>query len=274
MNDLIVAGESQTQVTAAQEAYLLLGQWERHLHGEASDRYLDANIPHQDREKMFTRLRGLARQLVEIKGSPEGRSRAAGAIAAMFATGWPLYKFDQREEKVVAAYIAALMDFPIWAIESVCKSAGAGKLEDLRTEFPPSGARLALECDKLTQQIREEKSRFERLLFTRDVRLPVPPMTEAERAAAKQRYDDWKAGRAPDPIPEHEKKRQAEFAEWKRQRDEHSQLAEYARRGRMPEYAGNMLISPWLADNIRSGRIGDMKARKQAKDREGEGQQS
>jgi hypothetical protein len=152
--------------------------------------------------------------------------------------------------KVTAAYVNALGDHPVWAIESVCKALARGLVEGVNPTFPPSAAVVAQQCENKTVDMREEKSRFVRLLSIKDIR--APQLSEEELAGIRARHEEWKVkNQKPDPITEEEQRRREEASSQAIAASQANIIGAYKAMGRRPHYASDgTLISPSLLKSI------------------------
>ena len=208
---------------------------------------LSKEITREHRGILLERRQSLANQLRGLGMSVAARDRAGVAITTMFRDGWPLYKMDNPKQ-VVAAYIHALQDFPVWAVESVCSALAKGLIEDARVEFPPSAAQVAKLCEAKIGDMKAERARFDRVLSITEIRRA--PMTGEEREAARLRYEEWKANQPPDPEDLRRQEREKERAEEAKARNEQRILADYKARGMQPMRIAGCIVSPSLLKNL------------------------
>jgi hypothetical protein len=217
---------------------------------------LSKEITREDRKILSDRSHAIANSLRGCGLSVAGRENAAAAIAGMFRDGWPLYKIDNPKQ-VVAAYIHGLQDYPIWAVQAVCKALATGQVEDVRPDYPPATARVAQLCEAKIADLRREQTKFQRVLSIKETRAPA--MTNEEREAVWLRHQEWRAQQKPDPVSAAELARQEQAAIATRSRNERAMLREYAALGIQPVRSANgMLISPSLRRSL--GLTGQVKA--------------
>ena len=236
------------ELTKTIRATRILNIYENDVEEQGRILTLSKEISNADRQILTERHHALANSLRGCGLSIAARDRAALAITAMFRDGWPLYKMDNPKQ-VTAAYINALQDYPVWAVEAVCGALAKGMVEEVRPDYPPAAARVAQLCEAKTGDMREEKRKFVRLLSIKDLR--AAPMTNEERAAALARHEKWKASQQPDQIDAEETAKLDESARVTIVANEKRILQEYAARGVPAHRASNgTLISPSLLKNL------------------------
>lgn len=106
------------------------------------------------REQITARLAVVRRALLPLDRAMAERERAARAIAAMLS-GWVNARVADPAAKV-SAYVAALADLPVWAVEQVCHDVARGRIEGLDAAFPPSAAQLHQLCEDAVSRLRKE----------------------------------------------------------------------------------------------------------------------
>jgi hypothetical protein len=242
-----IALSTAEELTKTKIADLVLRQYQSDVIVEHGRPTLSKEISREHRGILLDRRQSLANQLRGLGMSVAARDRAGVAITTMFRDGWPLYKMDNPKQ-VVAAYIHALQEFPVWAVESVCGALAKGLVEDARVEFPPSAAQVAKLCETKIAEMKGERAKFDRILSIVEIRRA--PMTGEEREAARLRHEQWKANQPPDPEDLQRQEREKERAERSRVRNEQRILAEYKARGMQPMRIAGCIVSPTLLKNL------------------------
>lgn len=237
-------------LTKTVRAGRLLAQYESDVEQDRGTHTLSKEIPDADRRVLTDRLHSLSRQLTGLGISAAGRDRAAAAVLAMFRDGWPLYRVDN-PVKIVAAYVNALQDHPVWAVESVCGALAKGMVDDANVDYPPSAARVVQLCTDKTTDLRAQRLKFQRVLAIKEIR--PPQMSGEQRERMRGKFQQLRDDLAPDQIGEDERRALEESTRRKRQRDESLILREYKALGKEPlRTSAGVLISPWLAKKIGS----------------------
>jgi hypothetical protein len=106
------------------------------------------------REQITARLAVVRRALLPLERAMAEKDRAFRAVAAMLS-GWVNAKVADPAAKV-SAYVAALADLPVWAVEQVCHDVARGRIEGLDAAFPPSAAQLHQLCEDAVARLRKE----------------------------------------------------------------------------------------------------------------------
>lgn len=251
-NDLTKAatiGVSE-ELTKSRAALELLKRFENDVLLEGNILTLGVLPSKADKQALYDRATAVGRSLTPSSYSIASRERAAGAVTAMFRDGWPLHKIEIPKQ-VIAGYLAALSDHPVWAIEMVCSHYARGLIVGENPNFPPSAAAIARQCENKTVDMREEKARFIRILAIKDIR--KPQMTDEELAGVRARHEAWKLKNLiePDPISEEERRRREEASRQAIAASRMDIIASYRAMGRKPHYASDgTLVSPSLLKSV------------------------
>lgn len=201
-----------------------------------------------ERERLASRDRQLSSILRAASDIPNGNSRIALAITAMFA-GYLNAKASDAKA-ATAAYVKELGRYPAWAVERACMAVSSGSVSGLSPDFPPSAPRLAQVAQGYLDEHLQGKRKIQKVLSAKLVYQPSEGERErvhtglvelADTLREKARFND------PDEV-----QRKARAAEQARQANERDIRAAREAANLPALESGKVLVSPSLLKTLES----------------------
>lgn len=242
---LTTTESNDVELTKTKQARILIDRFSNDVIMEGRVPTLSVLPTKEERAVLSDRRASLAGQLRPVNYSVANKEKFVAVISRFFGN-WPTFK-PEKPKEVVATYLMALGDFPLWAIESVCSDIAKGGVTGVNPAFPTAAPQMAQLCGHKIAVLQAEHVKVSGLLAVRDVR--VSPLTPEEREISVAKHKEWEAQR--DSVDEEiDTKRRDELAARSIARNEQAIRDEYKARGEKPVTAGKFLVSPSLLKNI------------------------
>lgn len=166
---------------------------------------LTRSLTEHEKDRIRKRIAEL--QTVLAERNSQAVDRAINAMMLSFPSG---RASGQEAEAVVAAYGYVLGDLPPWSVSEAVKRFARGQVPGVNPAFPPSGAEVHDEAEKVLAPWRAELMRWERTLagevmekinpMSREQRLELESHREAEAAREWLRNNLIAMGKDPDEL--------------------------------------------------------------------------
>lgn len=208
----------------------------------------------------------IAMRPLNYSGASELHRRAGAIISRFLERSFPSYNPGEPENarKVVASYVAAVIDLPLFAIEAACNAISKGELTHLKMEggyierislsFPPTPVLLSVAAKTMIPMVGEEWQKVRRVLSVDRLRELPKPDDPAKAEIVKEKFKALAEG-----MSERLKSEQRSIDEERAKRaiDANNQtiLKQYREMGVQPVRSGNMLVTPSLLKVMGRGHL-------------------
>ena len=267
-NDLTLHSDALPGLDLVDEGERVLAAFVADLHEEGGTPMLSVLPSKAQRAVLIEHCNKLGTLIRPTSMATEDGKRAASALALMFSGFLSLRKADAVE--LVTTFLAHLEELPVFAIEAACRDVPAGRVTEydqrrgrhvpIDPAYPPTSPQLFAAAARHAEKHRAAHYNAGKVLAITKIYAPV---SEAERERVQAKLKELAtslAERSADAMLRDSKRAQAGAKELPSSAD----LArrEYDAKRQKPIYAGDIMISPSLAQQIADRDPGNSRLRK------------